>query len=174
MLDSNVAAQQEGITALCAFLKYGGRDCALRTRNHTITPIVEKCLASSRAATKQNAVEALLLYIELDVAGPVVEDVLPGLANKVPKNVAATLSALTQIVHNYGCKIVDPKPILKALPKAFGAADKNIRAEATNLTVELYRWLREAMKPLFWGELKPTQQTDLEAQFEKEIGRAHV
>lgn len=139
----------------------------MRTRNHTITPIVEKCLSSSRAATKQNALEALLLYIELDVAAPVIEDVLPGLGNKVPKNVAATLDALTQIVHNYGCKVVDPKPILKALPKAFGAADKNIRAQATNLTVELYRWLREAMKPLFWGELKPTQQTDLEAQFDK-------
>lgn len=129
--------------------------------------MVEKCLSSTRAATKQNAIEALLLYIELDVAGPVIEDVLPGLSNKVPKNVAATLHALTQIVHNYGCKLVDPKPILKALPKAFGAADKNVRAEATNLAVELYRWLREAMKPMFWGDLKPTQQTDLEAQFEK-------
>ncbi|KAF4972038.1 hypothetical protein FSARC_1306 [Fusarium sarcochroum] len=167
VLDSNVAAQQEAITALCAFLKYGGRDCCLRTRNQTITPIVEKCLSSTRAATKQNAIEVLLLYIELDVSGPVIEDMLPGLSNKVPKNVAATFHALTQIFHNYGCKVVDPKPVLKALPKAFGAADKNIRAEATNLTVELYRWLREAMKPMFWGELKPTQQTDLEAQFEK-------
>ncbi|TQV95094.1 spindle pole body component [Cordyceps javanica] len=167
VLDANVVSQQEGVIALCAFLKYAGRDAGLRTRNHTVTPIVEKCLSSSRAATKQNAVEALLLYVELDVAGPVIEDILPGLAHKTPKNVAATLNALTQIVHNYGCKIVDPKPILKALPKAFGAADKNVRAEATNLTVELYRWLREAMKPLFWGELKPTQQTDLEAQFEK-------
>ena len=165
--DSNVAAQQEAIIALCAFLKFGGRDGALRTRGLTITPMVEKCLSSTRAATKQSALEALLLYIELDSAGPVVEDVLPGLANKVPKNVAATLNALTAIVHNYGCKIVDPKPILKGLPKVFGAADKNVRAEATNLTVELYRWLREAMKPMFWGELKPTQQTDLEAQFEK-------
>lgn len=167
VLDSNVAAQQEGVIALCAFLKYAGRDACLRTRSHTITPMVEKCLSSSKAATKQNAVEAILLYIELDVAGPVIEEILPGLGNKVPKNVAATLNALSQVVHNYGCKIVDPKPILKALPKAFGAADKNIRAEASNLTVELYRWLREAMKPLFWGELKPTQQTDLEAQFEK-------
>ena len=165
--DSNVAAQQEGIVSLCSFLKYGGRDCALRTRGQTITPMVEKCLSSSRAVTKQNAIEALLLYIELDVAGPVVEDVLQGLSNKVPKNVAATLNALTQIVHNYGCKLVDPKPVLKALPKVFGAADKNVRAEATSLTVELYRWLREAMKPMFWGELKPTQQSDLEAQFEK-------
>lgn len=165
--DSNVAAQQDGVVALCAFLKYGGRNCCIRTRGGTVTPIVEKCLSSSRAATKQNAVEALLLYIELDVAGPIIEDILPGLSNKVPKNVAATLSALTQIVHNYGCKIVDPKPILKCLPKVFGAADKNVRAEATNLTVELYRWLREAMKPMFWGELKPTQQNDLEAQFDK-------
>ncbi|KAJ2967677.1 hypothetical protein NQ176_g9547 [Zarea fungicola] len=167
VLDANVVAQQDAVIALCAFLKYGGRDAGLRTRSHTITPMVEKCLSSTRAATKQNAIEAMLLYIELDVAGPVIEEMLPGLANKVPKNVAATLHALTQVVHNYGCKIVDPKPILKALPKAFGAANKDIRAEATNLTVELYRWLREAMKPLFWGELKPTQQTDLEAQFEK-------
>ncbi|RGP80563.1 hypothetical protein FLONG3_1302 [Fusarium longipes] len=167
VLDSNVAAQQEAVTALCAFLKYGGRDCCLRSRNQTITPMVEKCLSSTRAAIKQNSIEAILLYIELDVAGPVIEDMLPGLNNKVPKNVAATLHALTQIFHNYGCKVVDPKPVLKALPKAFGAADKNVRAEATNLTVELYRWLREAMKPMFWGELKPTQQTDLEAQFEK-------
>ncbi|KIL85121.1 hypothetical protein FAVG1_11550 [Fusarium avenaceum] len=167
VLDSNVAAQQEAVTALVAFLKYGGRDCCLRSRNQTITPMVEKCLSSTRAIIKQNSMEALLLYIELDVAGPVIEDMLPGLNNKVPKNIAATLNALTQIFHNYGCKVVDPKAVLKALPKAFGAADKNVRAEATNLTVELYRWLREAMKPMFWGELKPTQQTDLEAQFEK-------
>ncbi|PHH83020.1 hypothetical protein CDD82_3932 [Ophiocordyceps australis] len=147
--DSNVAAQQEAVTALCAFLKFGGRDCALRTRALT------------------NALEAILLYIELDVPAPVIEDVMPGLSNKVPKNVAATLGALTAIFHNYGCKLVDPKPVLKVLPKVFGAADKNVRAEATNLTVELYRWLREAMKPVFWGDLKPTQQSDLESHFEK-------
>lgn len=111
--------------------------------------------------------EAILLYIELDTAAPVIEDLLPALANKQPKIVAATLSALTSIFHNYGCKTVDPKPVLKILPKAFGHADKNVRAEATNLAIEFYRWLREAMKPMFWGELKPTQQTEMEAQFEK-------
>jgi hypothetical protein len=74
---------------------------------------------------------------------------------------------LTAIFHNYGCKTVDPKPVLKILPKAFGHADKNVRAEATGLAVEFYRWLRDAMKPMFWGDLKPTQQADLEAQFEK-------
>ncbi|KAK3936706.1 armadillo-type protein [Diplogelasinospora grovesii] len=165
--DSNVAAQQEGLAALCAFLKFGGREGAVRSRPHTITAIAEKGLSSTRAATKASALEALLLYIEVDVAGPVIEDLLPVLSNKQPKVIAATLAALTQIYHNYGCKTADPKPVLKILPKVFGHADKNVRAEATNLAVEFYRWLREAMKPMFWNDLKPTQQTDLEAQFEK-------
>lgn len=63
-------------------------------------------------------------------------------------------------------KIVEPKPPLKALPKVFGHADKNVRAEASNLAVELYRWLREAMKTTFWNDLKPVQQQDLEKLFE--------
>ena len=167
VVDSNVAAQQDGITALCAFLKFGGKENGTRTRGQTVAAIAEKGLSSTRAATKASSLEALLLYIELDVAGPVVEDILPILSAKQPKVVAAGLAALTAIYHNYGCKIVDPKPVLKILPKVFGHADKNVRAEATGLAVEFYRWLREAMKPMFWGDLKPTQQTDLEAQFEK-------
>lgn len=165
--DSNVAAQTDGTASFVAFLKFGGKENSVRSRGHTVTPICEKGLISTRPATKASCIEALLLLIELDVAAPVVEDILPALSAKQPKVIAAALAALTTIYHNYGCKTVDPKPVLKLLPKAFGHADKNVRAEATNLAVEFYRWLREAMKPMFWGDLKPTQQTDLEAQFEK-------
>ncbi|WYZ43328.1 hypothetical protein EsH8_VI_001027 [Colletotrichum jinshuiense] len=165
--DSNVAAQQEGLAAYCAFLKFGGKEHCTRTRGVTIAPICEKGLPSTRAAAKESSLEALLLLVELEVAAPVIEEIIPALSNKQPKVVAAAITALTAIYHNYGCKTVDPKPVLKVLPKAFGHADKNVRAAATNLAVEFYRWLREAMKPMFWGDLKPTQQTDLEAQFEK-------
>ncbi|KAI9046712.1 hypothetical protein LZ554_009450 [Drepanopeziza brunnea f. sp. 'monogermtubi'] len=165
--DSNVAAQQDGIAALCAFLKFGGREGCTRTRSSVITPLVEKGLSSTRAATKASALEAILLYIELDTPAPVIEELLPALSHKQPKIIAATLACLTAIFHNYGCKTVDPKPVLKILAKAFGHADKNVRAEATNLAVEFYRWLREAVKPMFWNDLKPTQQTDMEASFEK-------
>jgi protein STU2 len=133
----------------------------------TITPIVEKGLAATRPAAKQKALEALLLYIELDKPDPVVDELLPILSHKQPKIIAATLSALTAIYHAYGCKTVEPKPTLKLLPKVFGHADKNVRAEAQNLTVELYRWLKDAMKPLFWNDLKPVQQGDLDKLFEK-------
>jgi hypothetical protein len=138
-----------------------------RTRNLTVVPIVEKGLAATRPVAKQKALEALLLYIELDKADPIIEELLPLLAHKQPKIIAATLAALREIYKAYGCKTVEPKPTLKALPKIYGHADKNVRAEGQALTVELYRWLREAMKPLFWNDLKPVQQTDLEKLFEK-------
>ncbi|KAI1770542.1 armadillo-type protein [Hypoxylon cercidicola] len=165
--DSNVAAQTDGIAAFCTFLKFGGKEGCIRSRGQVVTPIVEKGLVSTRPTTKASSVEALLLLIELDTAGPIIEDILPAISAKQPKVIAAALAALTTIFHNYGCKVADPKPVLKILPKAFGHADKNVRAEATNLAVEFYRWLRDAMKPMFWGDLKPTQQSDLEAQFEK-------
>ena len=107
-----------------------------------------------------------MLYIELDRADPIIEDLLPGLSNKQPKIITATLAAFTAIYHAYGVKVVDPKPVLKALSKVFGHADKNVRAEASSLVVELYRWLREAIKTLFWNDLKPVQQQDLDKLFE--------
>lgn len=133
----------------------------------TVSLLAEKGLISTKPVAKQKATEAILLYVELDKADPVLEELLPLLSHKLPKIVAATLGAFTAIYHEFGCKTVEPKPVLKVLPKVYGHADKNVRAEAQNLTVELYRWLREAMKPLFWSELKPVQQSDLEKLFEK-------
>lgn len=165
--DSNVAAQQEGLGALCAFLKYGGREAASRSRGAAIQPIYEKGLAATRPGAKANALEALLLYVEVDKPDLVIEELLPALSNKQPKVIAASLAAITAIFHNFGVKCVDPKPVLKQLPKIFGHADKNVRAEGQNLAAELYRWLKEAMKSVFWAELKPVQQQDLEKMFEK-------
>ncbi len=142
-------------------------DLLSRTRGNTIATIAEKGLPSTRPAAKQKALEALMLYIETDKPDPVIEELLPVLGNKQPKVIAATLDALAQIYHAYGCKTIEPKPVLKVLPKVYGHADKNVRAKAQELTVELYRWLKEAMKPLFWNDLKPVQQQDLDKLFEK-------
>ncbi|KZM26434.1 hypothetical protein ST47_g2415 [Ascochyta rabiei] len=165
--DSNVAAQQEGLGALCAFLEISGQQGCTRTRQITIATIAEKGLPSTRPAAKQASLEALLLYIETDKPDPVIEELLPILSHKQPKVIAATLDAMTHIFHAYGCKTIEPKSVLKLLPKVYGHADKNVRAKAQELTVEFYRWLKDAMKPLFWNDLKPVQQQDLDKLFEK-------
>ncbi|KNE72491.1 hypothetical protein AMAG_20529 [Allomyces macrogynus ATCC 38327] len=58
------------------------------------------------------------------------------------------------------------QPLAGVLANLFGHADKNVRAEATNLTVTLYSYLGDAVKP-FLESLKPVQQKDLEAEFAK-------
>lgn len=85
----------------------------------------------------------------------------------MPKTIAATISALTSIYAAFGARTVDPKPVLKILPTLFAHADKNVRAEATKLAIELYRWLKDAMKPMFFNDLKPVQQKELDEAFEK-------
>ena len=56
---------------------------------------------------------------------------------------------------------------MKALPDLFGNTDKTIRSETFALTVELHRWLGQAIDPFLEG-LKPVQAKELKEAFEKE------
>lgn len=141
-----------------------------RTRSSTIGPLVEKGLTSTRAATKGKALEAILLYVELDVPAPIINDLLPFMSHKMPKLVTATVNTITHIFMEFGARTVDPKPVLKVIPKLFLHADKNVRAETTALCLELYKWLKDAIKPMFFNDLKPVQQKELEDAFEKVKG----
>lgn len=52
------------------------------------------------------------------------------------------------------------------IPKIFGHTDKNVRAEANALTVELYRWIGQPLMPSI-STLKPVQIKELEEAFSK-------
>ncbi|KAK9360034.1 armadillo-type protein [Lipomyces starkeyi] len=168
--DSNVAAQEGGITSLVACLQYGGPNACQRLRGTVVAPLAEKGLVSMRAGTKQKTIDALLYFIELDTPDPVVEELIPILSNKLPKLVTGTTIALREIVKSFGTKTVAPKGIVKALPKLFAHSDKNVRAEAANLTVELYKWMGDALKMGLLPDLKPVQQKELEEAFESVKG----
>jgi len=129
--------------------------------------LVEKGLTSAKANTKTKALEAIELFVETDTPIPVLDELIPLLAHKMPKVIAATANALYIIYKDFGARTVDPKPVLKQLAKLFGHGDKNVRAEATNLTIELYKWLKEGIKPIFFNDLKPVQQKELDEAFEK-------
>lgn len=170
--DANAFAQEAGITALASFLEFGGPNASVKTRSVVVPGLAEKGLSSSRVSTKQKSIDCILLYVEMDSPMPVVEKLLPFLSHKLPKLVAATLLALKEIYRLFGARTVDPKPLLKVLPATFSHADKNVRTEATNITVELYKWLGEGLKSTLLAELKPVQQKELEDAFEKVKGQS--
>lgn len=65
----------------------------------------------------------------------------------------------------FGTGVTPPAPVLKALPKIFSHADKNVRAEGTQLTHALYQYIGPAIDP-WLAELKPVQVKELQEAFE--------
>jgi cytoskeleton-associated protein 5 len=66
--DSNAVAQERGLECLVAFVKFAGENAA-RTRETVVPALVDKCLGSARAGTKNQAVELALQYIEVENGG---------------------------------------------------------------------------------------------------------
>lgn len=165
--DSNVVAQESGIAALNAFLEFGGPRGANKVRSHVVPGLCEKGLSSSRAGTKQKTTDALLWFIELDTPDPVIELMIPSLSARLPKLVSGTVKALVDIYVAFGAQTISPKLVLPSLPKLFSHADRTVRAETSNLTVELYKWMGPALEQVLFADLKPVQQKDLTAAFEK-------
>ncbi|CAG7849449.1 Spindle pole body component alp14 AltName: Full=Altered polarity protein 14 [Serendipita indica DSM 11827] len=154
--DANAVAQEKGVEAVIAFVKFAGETSA-KTREAVVPALVDKCLGSTRQGTKTKAIDLILEYVEVENgAAAVVEDVLPGLNAKQPKTVAGAVTALKEIVRLYGPVVCPPKSVFKALPKIFGHTDKAVRAEGSLLVQSLYSYVGDAIQPAI-AELKPVQ-----------------
>ena len=161
ILDSNVVAQETGYNTFNKFLIFGGNAANVSKLKNLgiIGSICEKGLLSSRKNTKEWSVESILLMIEIsNDPNSIVEDILPYLTNRLPKLVTGCVSCLASIIENFGCKIISPKSIVPCLSKLFAHADKNVRNETTKLTIELYRWMGDALINALFSDLKPVQQ----------------
>ncbi|TPX49741.1 hypothetical protein SeLEV6574_g01287 [Synchytrium endobioticum] len=165
-VDSNQVAQETGLAPLCTFLKYAPLNVAQKTRSLVLPNIVDKCLASSRTLSRTRALETVMLYIELELADAVVEDLIAGLDHKTPKNIASCVNALKEAVRLYGIKVVNPKPIIKQIGRTLDHKDKAVRAEGFGLVVELKRWLGPALDSAL-SDLKSAQLKEINDLLEK-------
>ncbi|KAK6198560.1 armadillo-type protein [Scheffersomyces amazonensis] len=171
--DSNVVAQENAINSLVNYLKYGGtiNNVARLKSIGIITSIIEKGLSSNRKNTKEYSIESLLLMIEISKdPNSLIEDFIPTFSNRLPKLVSGSVQGLNTIISNFGCQIISPRLIIPALPKLFAHADRNVRSETTQLTVELYKWMGDNLSTILFPDLKPIQQKDLTKAFEAVTG----
>ncbi|EGN92471.1 hypothetical protein SERLA73DRAFT_172906 [Serpula lacrymans var. lacrymans S7.3] len=163
--DTNAVAQEKGVECVVALVKFAGENAA-KTREVVVPALVDKCLGSTRAGTKNQAVELALQYVEVENTGAAVAaDILPGLNAKQPKAVAACVLAIKEIIRNFGTHVTPPGPVLKALPKIFSHADKTVRAEGTQLIHVFYQYIGAGIEP-FLADLKPVQVKELQEAFD--------
>ncbi|EFA75060.1 XMAP215 family protein [Heterostelium album PN500] len=162
--DINPMVQEKVLDTLSAFID---RCDVVKTFAPSFVPtLVEKCFSSTRPKVKDKTVDVLIATIEADSPEPVIENLLKGTTSSSLKVSVASLIALRESLKTFGPKVINIKSIMKQYQPWFENRDKNVREEASNLIVEVYRWMKQGLLPLL-DSLTPIQLKTLNEQFEK-------
>lgn len=161
VIDSNAVAQEKGLTAVLSYVENAA--CATKCCGDVISGIVTKVL-NARPKTKQLGIDICLMYIELEKQDIVIEELTNGFGNKQPKIIAACIQTVCQALREFGGKVIMMKGLVKQIPILLGHSDKTVRAEAKQLAIEIYKWIRDAIKPQLQN-IKPVQLKELEDEW---------
>ncbi|XP_078139030.1 cytoskeleton-associated protein 5 isoform X2 [Centroberyx gerrardi] len=162
--DSNAVAQLKGLEAALAFIE--NAHVAGKTTGEVVSGVVTKVFNQPKARAKELGADICLMYIEIERAEVVQDELLKGLDNKNPKIVVACIDTLRKGLSEFGSKIVTLKPVVKVLPKQFESREKAVRDEAKLLAVEIYKWIRDALRPPL-QHINSVQLKELEEEWVK-------
>ncbi|TSM20280.1 Cytoskeleton-associated protein 5 [Bagarius yarrelli] len=169
--DSNAVAQLKGLEAALVYVE--NAHLASRTVGEVVSGVVCKVFNQPKARAKELGSDICLMYVEIEKGDTVQDELLKGLDNKNPKIALACVEVLRRAVSEFGAKIINLKPVVKVLPKLFESREKAIRDEAKLLAVEVYRWIRDALRPPLQNINSVLSrflrsQQDLRAKFEQQ------
>ncbi|XP_061199577.1 cytoskeleton-associated protein 5 isoform X2 [Neopsephotus bourkii] len=162
--DSNAVAQLKGLEAALAYIE--NAHVAGKTTGEVASGVVNKVFNQPKARAKELGLDICLMYIEIEKGEAVQEELLKGLDNKNPKIIVACIETLRKALSEFGSKIISLKPIIKVLPKLFESREKAVRDEAKLLAVEIYRWIRDALRPPLQN-INSVQLKELEEEWVK-------
>ncbi|KAK9409847.1 cytoskeleton-associated protein 5 [Crotalus adamanteus] len=143
--DSNAVVQLKGLEAALAYVE--NAHVAGKTTGEVVSGVVNKVFNQPKAKAKELGIDICLMFIEIEKGEIVQEELLKGLDNKNPKIIVACIETLRKALSEFGSKIIALKPIIKMLPKLFESREKAVRDEAKLLAIEIYRWIKDALRP---------------------------
>ena len=164
--DTNAAALEKGLEVAAAFLEFANMDLAAKSVPEIMQGITAKCF-NTRPKAKELANTLILLCVEVEKQDIVIDELIAACGGKIPKIIVACLSAITNIVSNFGAKNLKVKVILNGLSGPFAHNDKNIRGEAKNLSIELGKWLKADILRICLKDIKPVLLKELEEEWKK-------
>ncbi|XP_066504885.1 cytoskeleton-associated protein 5 isoform X2 [Hoplias malabaricus] len=162
--ESNAVAQLKGLEAALVFIE--NAHVAGKTTGEVVSGVVCKVFNQPKARAKELGTDICLMYVEIEKAEIVQDELIKGLDNKNPKIVVACIETLRKALSEFGSKIITLKPVVKVLPKLFESREKAVRDEAKLLAVEIYKWIRDALRtPL--QNINSVQLKELEEEWVK-------
>ncbi|KAG7269929.1 hypothetical protein CRUP_017674 [Coryphaenoides rupestris] len=162
--DSNAVAQLKGLETALVFVD--NAHIAGKTTGEVVSGVVTKVFNQPKVRAKELGSDICLMYMEIEKAEVVQDELLKGLDNKNPKVVVSCLETLRKALSEFGSKIVTLKPVVKVLPKQFESREKAVRDEAKLLAIEIYKWIRDALRPPLQS-INSVQLKELEEEWVK-------
>ncbi|KNC20963.1 hypothetical protein FF38_01473, partial [Lucilia cuprina] len=102
-----------------------------------LEPLTEKGFSAAKPSVKQASGETILKFVEYGNPNEVVQGLIVCLSQKSPKIVLGAASALNSIFKEFGSPVADPIPALQSLKPLFGHTDRNVRSQATEISVSI-------------------------------------
>lgn len=167
--DNNAAALDAAYTLILCFLDIASLSIISKLRKELVFLIVEKGLLSSKTTTKSKALECIIQLIYIDHPDPIIDELLSLLHHKNARTIAAVVSCLFELVHQFGIPPIPCKGILKELSLLFSHTDKQIRSETQKLAIECHKWLGSSLILPFLKDLKPIQLKELSEIFDSQL-----
>ena len=188
--DTHLAALDAGLLCASAYRQNAPDMLVHRTAKGIVAAIGNKGPSATRAGTKEKAREVALLCVKAANTGETFLDSLTGIWEKAkqPKLIATCVGTMTDAIKGFGREVappsktpqplppgmvIDASPMIKVLPKHFALADKNMRAEADKLVVEIQRWVGEGVLSAL-NDLKEMQLKQIKEAIRKWKGSGDI
>ncbi|KAJ8907090.1 hypothetical protein NDN08_003572 [Rhodosorus marinus] len=155
--DSNAAVQLAGLGTAGRYA-----ELAPEILVRQIAPACGKAIAektfTGRPINRKKGAETVLSFVYGEAGELVVDGLIAvGFSSKNPKITAACVGAVKDAVENFGVKSVGVQSIVKSLPALLEHGNGDVRNAAKSLTLELQRWLGDAI----FGSLKGVREVTL-------------
>ena len=183
LADPNPAACDRALDALLAYIPK--RPAELAALAHAVGAIlIDKCVPNHRPSIRQKATLAFLSFMQQQQQQQqpggassgscmVVMDCLVSgcRTSRSAKAVAGCVGVIKEAVKTFGHTSLPLQAVLQGglLPHLFDSREPSVRQAASDLAVELWRWMGPQLRA-YTRALRPSQREQLEKQFQAATG----
>ena len=146
--------------------------------NIIIKLLIEKCYSSSKQALKDKSKDIIISYVEyLNNTDILVDNLITIMKSKNQKMSQGAVSMSTILLSLFGSSVFNYKKLSSAMTTLSDKCSPLIKQNIIEFFIELYKWIKKLLKPLYEKKVKDIIKNDIEKginQIDEQLGLAYM